>query len=178
MLFQIGEKGAPASPATPSTLLVACHARILTFVGLSRRLSAARTARHQVSEAAGAVGRYFAIGLPLHEADEEVSVAPRLRAIGRPELVAALDVMAFEHARLHEVLGGLSPIWSRLTEKPEDLDESADALDEGTRRLEALFGAHLDAEERVIFPELARLPPKEQTAIVVEMRRRRLQAGA
>jgi hypothetical protein len=178
MLFHIGEKGAPALPATPSAMLLACHARIRTFAGVSQRLTLARGAPHEVSEAAGAVARYFTVALPLHEADEEASVAPRLRALGRPELDDALDAMALEHARLHDVLRELSPIWSRLVVRPEDLAQDAGALDEGTRRLDALFGAHLAAEEGVILPALAELSLEEETAIVLEMRHRRLPSGA
>jgi hypothetical protein len=42
-----------------------------------------------------------------------------------------------------------------------------------TRRLEAIADVHLAREERHVFPLVAALEEAEQTALVLEMRRRR-----
>src|SRR5687768_5521196 len=74
-------------------LLGECHERIRGFVALARR---AATLRHvpadQIARACADVERYFSEALPLHVADEEESIAPRLRGLS-PEVDDALAVM-------------------------------------------------------------------------------------
>ena len=63
-------------------MLQDCHARIRHFTQLSRTLAEARAASQtQVAEAAEAIFRYFKYALPLHEADENETLYPRLHDV-------------------------------------------------------------------------------------------------
>ena len=175
MLFQIGHKArADDSSGEPAPLLLACHERIRTNVALSLRLGVAAGAPEpHVAEAAAAVRRYFGVALALHEADEELTLAPRLRAGGGAELADALDAMAAEHVRLHVILAALDPLWGRLVARPDELASTSAALLEGSRQLDALFRVHLEMEERVVFPATLALSAPDRAAIANEMRERR-----
>src|SRR5512140_1897216 len=60
-------------------MLLACHQRIRNFTGIALRLAEVEGAgAPEIANAAEAVHRYYAIALPLHEADENESVYPRL----------------------------------------------------------------------------------------------------
>jgi iron-sulfur cluster repair protein YtfE (RIC family) len=114
------------------------------------------------------VHRYFTQALPLHVADEEQSLAPRLRRFA-PEAAAALDAMEREHRAHDEVLARLIPAWEALRADPGVRRETlADA-----RRLQAQLEEHLAVEERLIIPAIARLPADEASAIIAELRARR-----
>ncbi|HEU5061001.1 MAG TPA: hemerythrin domain-containing protein, partial [Kofleriaceae bacterium] len=70
----------------PVDALLACHDRIRTFVALAGRAAAGAGAPGEIAEACRRIERYFREAMPLHVADEEESILPRLR--GRE---AALD---------------------------------------------------------------------------------------
>jgi len=68
-------------PATggPADLLLACHVCIRAFTALAGRLASADPAPDaEVAAAAQRVHRYHFVALPLHQEDEERSIAPRL----------------------------------------------------------------------------------------------------
>jgi hypothetical protein len=72
--------GAPRPAAGAVELLLECHERIRHFARLALKLAGTRDLPPaEVAEAAAAVRRYFAEALPLHAADEEESMMPRLR---------------------------------------------------------------------------------------------------
>ena len=84
MLNQIS----PAKPQNKSEdavdLLTGCHDRIRHFTGVAVKLAHAQgESPEQIVQAAAGVHRYYAISLPLHEADEEQTVRPRLPQIRR-----------------------------------------------------------------------------------------------
>src|SRR5262245_17043047 len=112
--------------------------------------------------------RYFTHALPLHVADEEQSVLPRLRPLA-PEIVDALAAVEEEHRAHDELLARLVPAWDALRSDPARRKETLADV----RRLQADLEAHLAAEERTMVPALARLPAAEARAIVDELRARR-----
>jgi len=68
-------------PATggPADLLLACHVCIRAFTALAGRLASADPAPDaEVAAAAQRVHCYHFVALPLHQEDEERSIAPRL----------------------------------------------------------------------------------------------------
>lgn len=156
-------------------LLLACHGRIRSFLGLAARLADARGEPDaSVAEAAARLLRYFGEALPLHALDEDVSLAPRLLDHGASdELRLALDATASEHADIERALDALSPLWTAISRDPAALAACAADLRAGAARLDDLFRVHLDREEQLIFPEVARLPAAVQRALVKEMRARR-----
>lgn len=159
----------------PVDLLLACHARIRHFSTLAVELTrAVAPPPGQVADAATGLQRYFATALPLHVADEETSVRPRLlEAAPRGRVADALERMIREHASHHDPLVDLLACWSALGREPSLLGELAPRLAEGQRLKEA-FEAHLALEEKVIFPALVELPELVQREILVEMRSRRV----
>jgi hemerythrin-like domain-containing protein len=150
-----------------------CHARIRHFTSLARTLAHVEQASSdQVADAARSVTRYFAQALPLHVADEEQSIVPRLRGLD-PALDAALAAMAAEHREHEQPLSELLRLMALLSAHPDELAQHADALAAVSAELAGLIEPHLEAEERVIIPALSRLSDEVLTAIRSEMRARR-----
>jgi hemerythrin-like domain-containing protein len=117
------------------------------------------------------VHRYFTQALPLHVADEEQSIEPRLRALGRADLDAALARMEAQHDEHEPMLARLIPRWAQLAERPEAALAAATRADAGS--LVRAMEDHLSAEEQSILPAVASLPVEQQQAIAAEMRARR-----
>jgi iron-sulfur cluster repair protein YtfE (RIC family) len=153
-------------------LLLECHARIRSFAALARaagELPGASAAER--IDACAQVARYFGEALPLHVADEEHSLLPRLR--GRdPELDAALQRMHDQHADHESALRHMLAAAATLRATPDDPTARA-TLATAATDLERAFAEHLDLEEAVIFPAIRRLPASVQSEIVAELRARR-----
>lgn len=151
-------------------LLAACHERIRRFSAMATALAASPTAAApaDVADTARAIRRYFAEALPLHLADEEESLLPRLRGHD-PALDAALARMHAEH-RDHQplvdaVIAACDAIAAGAA-APATLAAPAAALAAATE-------SHLAAEEATIAPAVAALPADVQATIVTELRARR-----
>jgi iron-sulfur cluster repair protein YtfE (RIC family) len=171
MLIQIG---ASKEPSGAVDLLLECHKRIRFFTELALNLARAHNVSHdEIRDAAARVARYFSTALPLHIADEEQSILPRLS--GRsPELDSTLKAMHREHEEHEQQLRVLLDICRRLSASPEQLDELRHLLMSTASNLETAFGVHLEQEERIVFPAIATLLlPDEQAAILAEVRLRR-----
>lgn len=169
--------------ADPIELLAACHERIRRFAGLAQKLAAAKGApEHEVRDVAAAVRRYFDEALPLHVADEEESVIPRLRTRAESatsELAAALERIAEDHREHQHDLALLVMLCAELAEDPRQLDERRAELETLAKRLVDDFERHLALEERVLFPAIDRLLPLEQRrALAAEFRARRTERDA
>jgi iron-sulfur cluster repair protein YtfE (RIC family) len=170
---------AKAEPSTPSELLLACHQRIRHFSGVAVKLAHAHgVAENEIVQAAAGLHRYFSVSLPLHEADENLSLHPRLRRAVPPEELAgpAADAMLDQHQAIDELVERLIPLWILLKSGPEKLPEASAELCALSARLNELFQAHLKLEEETIFPAIDKyLSPEDQGAIVREMQERRQQ---
>ena len=170
-IAQIGKK----QPATTFVgMLLECHQRIRTFSAMACRLAEATDASaEEVREAAHAVRRYFNEALPLHVADEELTLRPRL--FGREEaLDAALVRMSAEHVGHQSALTSLLAHCERLERVPTDLPVVHEQLGRTATALEADLAAHLDHEEAVVLPAVERLLSADvQAAMVAELRARR-----
>jgi iron-sulfur cluster repair protein YtfE (RIC family) len=162
-----------ATPPEDSVVeaLAACHERIRWFAALAQTLAVrVDAAAADRAEAAAAVIRYFTVALPLHAADEDLALAPRLRALG-PRVDDALAAMTAEHLDhaplLAAVLAPCRAIVAAPTgPAPRELGAAADAL-------AAAFATHLAEEEAVVFPAVAVLPAHDLAAIRAEMFARR-----
>ena len=165
---------APAT-AGPAALLLACHGRIRSFTALAARLATAEPAPDaEVADAAARVHRYHAVALPLHQADEELSIAPRHERAARPEVLEALAKMKREHVELDALVSGLLPIWQVLVREPRRRCELSPVMAREVGRAQVLWTAHLTAEEETIFPALQSLEAGELARITDEIRARRL----
>jgi iron-sulfur cluster repair protein YtfE (RIC family) len=169
MLVTLGNRAKDAPPDLRARL-AECHERIRTFCALGRRL-AQGAGGDEARDAAQQLHRYFSIGLPLHVADEEESLAPRLMRLGNPRLDDALVAMTREHDDLDENLDELLARWQEIIDQPTPARCAATRWQASC--LLVHFEQHLAAEEARIFPAIAQLPPAQTSAIVAEMVARR-----
>lgn len=160
----------------PAELLVACHGRIRHFSEVAVRLARGGHApTDRIAEAARSLEQYFSIALPLHERDEEDSLAPRLlESRAKSEVEEALARMTEEHRVIDELVDRAMPLWRRVAAAPADVARVAGELEELAHALTDSFGPHLALEEHVIFPALEMaLSPGARAAILQEIRARR-----
>jgi len=129
------------------------------------------------SRALDAALRYFREAAPKHNADEEESLFPRLRALQHLEVqraLADLDRLEQEHrwaAPLHMEIDRLGQQW--LSNRELGTDEVR-AFQTAIRKLTAMYCTHIHFEESALFPLAARLlSPAQTTDIAREMAKRR-----
>ncbi|MDP2316375.1 MAG: hemerythrin domain-containing protein [Pseudomonadota bacterium] len=161
---------APQPSSDPVAAFTACHDRIRRFLdGLSRIAELPDLADPRVPEAAAQAHRYFAEGLPLHAADEDDSLAPRLRRVV-PESGQLLDELAADHRAIDAVLATLLSI---LQAAADGRPVSHASLRADVTRLRALLLPHIAREEEVLFPLCAALSPSDRLEIGRELMSRR-----
>jgi iron-sulfur cluster repair protein YtfE (RIC family) len=158
-------------------LLTGCHDRIRHFTGVAVKLAHAQGASAQeIVQAAAGVQRYYTVLLPLHEADEEETLRPRLDATGDERVGHALLAMSDQHMAIDELLERLLPLLTMLQNNPGTIHQVGAEMCLITKALDELFQAHLQLEEEVIFPAIRRaLPASTQQEMLREMRERREQ---
>lgn len=175
--IRIGARRATETPgdADVTARLRDCHRRIRGFLAEAEAVAAADAAvpgagagaddgPRRVS--AAGVLRYFRVALPLHEADEDASIAPRL--VGSEGPVMALIE---EHGVIDGLVDELARDWEAAS-RGEPIADGARHRATLARVL-AIFERHLEREETEIFPRIDALPEDERRAIVREMDERR-----
>jgi len=179
MFTGINLRSIPAAKAREETAtenLIACHQRIRHFTAIARRIAESNDAPpEQVADAAADLHRYFYVALPLHEADENVSIDPRIEAaVPGTEAAQASKEMVRQHLDIRAVLNSLLPLWDALCREPEKLSSFSPRLLVLSNRLEKLWDAHLKLEEEIVFPAMEKyLSAQEKEEILREMRERR-----
>ncbi len=167
----------PSASATPLEMLLGCHARTRHFMQLSRTLADAESAPHQeIAQAATSILRHFSDALPLHEADENESLFPRLHAALPPGGLVreAAETMVEQHKAIHELVTELLPLCASLGRQPGRLPFLSHRLDHVTQALNQIFAAHLCLEETVVFPAITEwLSPAQIKEMSREMHARR-----
>ncbi len=162
----------PPETQEPLDLLVACHAKLRHFSALALALATRKDLEpEQIVDASHRLLRYFKVALPLHEADEEESLAPALLAVATPAELATIEQMCDQHELLHDVLDELFPFWEQLEREPKSIEGSDTAPQ--ARRLATVLDVHLELEESTIFPISKQLPDAERKRLFAEMRGRR-----
>lgn len=170
----------PVSSASPAPdvvgLLRECHGRMRRFLDIAERLARppADSSESEVREAATALHRYFSQALPLHVRDEEETLAPRLKDHD-PAVDEALGAMQAEHSAHEAVLHEFLMLIAALVAEPARLEMLQHELRSITAELRVQLGAHLEAEERILFPTVARFCDANlQATMLDEIRRRRV----
>ena len=160
----------------PLGMLVDCHRRIEHFLQILSLVAGRARGRALMDEERAAVEaslQYFRVGGQRHNADEEDSLFPRLRAAsgGDTEQIGSLEN---DHRRAdtwHATIAELFRRWivsGRLSTSDEE------RLIAVTTQLKELYEAHIRLEERVVFPRAAAaLNPMALAAIGEEFRVRR-----
>lgn len=171
MRFQVGRR--PDATESPVATMEDCHGRIRDLTAVAVRLGGPVAADpDEVAEAATRVSRYFSESLPLHEADEEESMRPRLVGVS-PTVDAALADMTAQHGELHGHVDELVEITSAIAADPARRDGLSARLGVVTATLEGLWAVHLGLEESVLFPAVAALDAESRSEFRAEMRARR-----
>lgn len=151
-------------------LLLECHERIRRHCrGLLALAELTDRSAAPARETAARCARYFHEALPLHAADEEESVFPRLAPDAHTEQLSA------EHV---EIEAAIPPLVAALRaiadgEPPAAGFEAQPAagFEAQARAFSALMLAHIAREEEFLFPRARALPSEE---IVREIRARRV----
>ncbi len=161
------------------SLLVACHHRIRHFTSVAVKLAHAQGATHdEIRSAAEAVNRYYSVSLPLHEADEEDSLRPRLSALPDDRIGHALLAMHDQHMAIDDLLERLLPLLRMVGNNPALLADAGAEMCSITSALSQMFEAHLQMEEEVIFPAIdGDLHERDRSELLAEMRARRKQGA-
>ena len=167
----------PTQPKTEDTvdLLLGCHQRIRHFTGVAVKLAHAQGATpEEVARAAAAAHRYYTVSLPLHEADEEQTVRPRLDVVGDEKLRHALLAMTDQHLAIDELLERLLPLLVMVRNNPQTIHAAGTEMCSITKALDEMFRAHLQLEEEAIFPAIrSGLPEAARSEMLREMLNRR-----
>jgi hemerythrin-like domain-containing protein len=163
----------------PMGLLSDCHRRIEMFLRALKSVAEQHgaTLTDEARQTLASALRYFREAAPKHNADEEESLFPRLRAMRRADVNAALaevDKLEQDHrwaAPLHAEVDHLGERWLREGRlgRPQ-AERMIAAMDE----LLSMYARHIELEEQVVFPLAARvLPAKAKAEIAAEMAARR-----
>lgn len=175
MLVSLGFKPAAEAPRDALQLLLDCHERIRRFSALALKVAEGHAAPPaELAEAASRVERYFSVAFPLHVADEDLSLTPRLRDAGLDSKLPALEEMTKHHREVEALLETLVPRWRLLREEPQRLAGISAELLRDSRALADHLEPHLLLEERELFPwARERLSPAALTELAAEFRARR-----
>ena len=181
MLNQI-QPARPSGQASEDAvdLLIGCHLRIRHFTAAAVKLAHAQGATDdEIRQAAAAVYRYYSVSLPLHEADEEDTVRPRLNPVAGERVRHALLAMADQHQGIYDFVERLMPLLQLLERNPGSLSQVGGEMCSLTSALDEIFRAHLQMEEEVIFPAIqALLPQTTRDDMFREMQARRKQGAS
>ncbi len=154
-------------------LLLECHERIRKFLKMARDLAHAENPNSdEVRNVAAQIARYFGEALPLHVADEQEQILPRI-ASWSPDIDRALAAMTDDHAAHVAWVDRLTAICNSLVRQPGELPRVRAELRQIADHLSADMGRHLELEERVVFPALRRLSADQKTELLDSMRERR-----
>jgi hemerythrin-like domain-containing protein len=175
MAIQIGAKP-DAGFDDPLGMLKDCHRRIENFLRILctvAKKAAPNALTLEETEAVKAALNYFQTGGVRHNADEEESLFPRMRAAsaGEIEQIAGLESEHRDASKLHADVERLYRAWLGQGALSEG---DAGELRTATQRLGALYAEHIEMEEKVVFPRAAKVLDREAIAAMgTEFRARR-----
>ncbi len=178
MLNQISPLAPQPKSEDAVDLLIGCHQRIRHFTGVAIKLAHAQGAQtEEVVQAAAGTHRYYTVSLPLHEADEEETLRPRLSALNDEKLRHALLAMTDQHRAIDDLLERLLPLLIMVRNNPQTIHAAGTEMCSITKALDEMFRAHLQLEEEVIFPAIrSSLPEDMRNEMLREMQSRRQHA--
>jgi iron-sulfur cluster repair protein YtfE (RIC family) len=178
MLNQIASTPQPKTEDAVD-LLLSCHQRLLHFTGVAVKLAHAQGATtEEIAQAAAGVHRYYSVSLPLHEADEDQTLQPRLHAVADDHVRHALLAMGDQHQAIDELIERLLPLLVLARNNPDTLAEVGGEMCSITKALDEIFRAHLQMEEEIIFPAIrSALPENTRGEILREIQERRKQGS-
>ena len=176
MAIQIGAK--PDSGFDdPLGMLTDCHRRIEHFLHILCIVADRAAARAMTDEEAAAVQaslQYFRVGGQRHNADEEQSLFPRLRAVCAAEDASEISGLESDHQEAGVLHAGIEELYESWIENGAMGVGDQERLSLMTQRLKDLYQQHIQLEEQVVFPRATKiLDAKNVAAMGKEFRARR-----
>lgn len=173
MAIQIGAK--PDSGFDdPLGMLSDCHRRIESFLGILCVVAERAQGRSLTQEEIAAVDsalNYFRVGGQRHTADEEESLFPRLIAAGG---FAELDGLEHDHTEASQLHAEVEALYRSCISTGSLAESESRRLLSSTDRLRNLYQAHIQVEDKVVFPKAAQVLDSDAIrAIGLEFRSRR-----
>jgi hemerythrin-like domain-containing protein len=175
MGIQIGAKP-DAGFDDPLGMLHDCHRRIehfLNIVCVVADRAAGRALSEEESAGIQAALSYFRTGGQRHNADEEQSLFPRMRAAGA-ESVPEIGGLEHDHRDAELLHAKVDTIYSAWIANQVIPPQQQSELKAATDQLKRLYEQHIAIEEKVVFPRAAQmLTPEAIAAMGQELRDRR-----
>lgn len=176
MAIQIGAK--PDSGfEDPIGMLTDCHRRIEHFLGILSLVAEGASGRALTGEEAAAVQAsldYFRKGGQRHNADEEESLFPRLRAAAQESDFSEIAELKGDHREANQWHDAAEKLYDRWLQGGALALDDRDELRSLTQRLKRLYEEHIRLEEQVVFPRAAELLDRQTIAAIgQEFRQRR-----
>lgn len=168
MAVQIGAK-ADSGFDDPIGMLKDCHRRIEWFAQILSYVveqAAGRALTAEEKDAVEAALHYFHIGGERHNADEEESLFPRMRAVCGDATGQDLDALEDEHAHAGELHARAEDLYRKwiATGALQPLEQ--EQLLTATTKLKQLYTDHIQVEETTVFPQAAQMLDKAQLAVM------------
>lgn len=167
MPVQIGAK--PDSGFdNPLGMLQDCHRRIELFLHIlctAAERASGRALNEEESNAVIAALHYFNEGGRRHNADEEESLFPRLRAAQPDDPIAELARLVADHRRtdqLHQQIEAIYEKWL-ASSAPLSAGDQGNLLS-ATANLREIYTEHIKLEESTVFPHAAQVLDKSTIA--------------
>ena len=144
----------------PIGMLTDCHRRIEQFLKILTTVVERAAERNLTGEETSAVQsalRYFRAGGVRHTADEEESLFPRLRAGAANDSLAKLDALEDDHHEASDLHGTVERHYSAWIANGKLEPAQEQQLRACADRLSALYRAHIQVEETIVFPQAAQV---------------------
>ncbi len=159
MAIQIGAK--PDSGFdNPLGMLKDCHRRIEHFLHILFTIAhhaSERELRAEEQQAVTAALHYFQESGPRHNADEEDSLFPRLRAAHPEEALADLAHLEADHRQAEQLHQQVETIYRKWISDSALTGAQRQELLSATAELQRIYAAHIRLEESTVFPQAAQV---------------------
>lgn len=168
MAIQIGAK--PDSGFDdPIGMLQDCHRRIERFLHVLCFVATQASCRSLNEEEAAAITaalHYFQEAGLRHNADEEESLFPRLRAAHLDDSDASLADLEADHRRTEQLHRQVEALYQKWIDSSALTSSEQQALLSATSELQRIYIEHIHLEELIVFPRAAQVLDKDSIAAI------------
>jgi len=144
----------------PIGMLTDCHRRIERFLHVLCMVvdrARGRSLTAEETEAIDAALQYFHTGGQRHNADEEASLFPRLRAECPSEELEELGGLENDHRRVNDLHAAAERYYRIWIDSGQLNQEDNERLLIATGELSRLYKEHIQLEEQTVFPRAAKV---------------------
>ncbi len=168
MAIQIGAKPDRGFD-DPLGMLEDCHRRIerfLRMLGVVAAQACGRSLNEEESAAIAAALHYFQEGGRRHNADEEESLFPRLRATQLDQPQTSLAHLEEDHRRTEQLHRQVEALYHKWIDSSALSGIEQQALLALTSELQCIYAEHIRVEESTVFPRAAQVLDKTAIAAI------------